>query len=413
MAFVGFDVNLGDAGDAVLSDRVLARRDIDAKLPTYSPILGQRTLTGELHEAQGGGFKESYADGSFYWKNGLGAQCIWRPLYNHYIHHHGGAGGWLGYPVSSHAQMSDGIGYFTDFQAGSIYWTEATGAHEVHGEIRAKWLDHVGKLGYPVTDETGTPDGVGRFNHFERGSIYWTPDTGAHFVRGKIRDRWQERDWERGYLGYPISDEEEISIGATPLTIVRFQRGRIQMTADGRVDDVADSIVFESGPIETEETVGGRLSLRIDSLGHWTWEGHMHNSGFVALRVSVVTRMNFVNAAGDVFIIPSEEMMLAGTTSPGSRTHVWDKNGQDLRIRDNWEGLKNGGITSLVDIGTTAAEVVSLILLGVLVVGAVIFFGGPAKKSKVCRPIGGPEEAGTVIYYDDNAPEPDCPAGTQ
>ena len=48
---------------------------------------------------------------------------------------------------------------------------------------------HRGFLHYPVTDETGTPDGVGRFNHFEGGSIYWTPGTGAKEVHGAIRDQ--------------------------------------------------------------------------------------------------------------------------------------------------------------------------------------------------------------------------------
>jgi uncharacterized protein with LGFP repeats len=46
-------------------------------------------------------------------------------------------------------------------------------------------------LGYPVTDETGTPDGIGRFNHFSNAaSIYWTPSTGAWSIHGAIRDKW-------------------------------------------------------------------------------------------------------------------------------------------------------------------------------------------------------------------------------
>ncbi|MFD6860232.1 hypothetical protein ACFWCF_23215 [Rhodococcus sp. NPDC060090] len=31
--------------------------------------------------------------------------------------------------------------------------------------------------GYPITDEWRPPDGVGRFNHFEKNSsIYWNPN---------------------------------------------------------------------------------------------------------------------------------------------------------------------------------------------------------------------------------------------
>ena len=64
-------------------------------------------------------------------------------------------------------------------------------------------------VGYPTTDETGTPDGVGRFNHFAGdggSSIYWTPRTGAWSIHGGIRARWASMGG-RGRLGCPITDE--------------------------------------------------------------------------------------------------------------------------------------------------------------------------------------------------------------
>jgi hypothetical protein len=83
--------------------------------------------------------------------------------------------------------------------------------HEVHGAIRGKYLAlgaETSILGYPTTDETGTPDGIGRYNHFQAGSIYWTPNTGANEVHGLIREFWAKQGWERNpNLGYPISDE--------------------------------------------------------------------------------------------------------------------------------------------------------------------------------------------------------------
>ena len=87
----------------------------------------------------------------------------------------------------------------------------SAGAFEVHGDIREKYLAlgaEASILGYPRTDETATPDGVGRFNHFQGGSIYWTPGTFAHEVHGLIRDLWAQLGWERNpQLGYPITDE--------------------------------------------------------------------------------------------------------------------------------------------------------------------------------------------------------------
>src|SRR6202012_2078020 len=106
----------------------------------------------------------------------------------------------------------DGRGRSRDFQNGSIFWTPQTGAHEVHGDIRVKWAQLGGTrgfLGYPITDETGTPDGRGRYNHFQGGSIYSTPFTGAHEVHGAIRQKWAALGWEHSTLGYPISDETE------------------------------------------------------------------------------------------------------------------------------------------------------------------------------------------------------------
>jgi uncharacterized protein with LGFP repeats len=115
----------------------------------------------------------------------------------------------LGGPLTGPLPDAAG-GYHREFLAGSIYWTDQTGAHEVHGAIRAKWLalgGTKGFLGYPITDETGTPDGLGRYNHFQGGSIYWTDSTGANEVHGAILGKWSSLGWETGLLGYPITDE--------------------------------------------------------------------------------------------------------------------------------------------------------------------------------------------------------------
>ncbi|HEX6012960.1 MAG TPA: hypothetical protein VFY87_14405 [Geminicoccaceae bacterium] len=116
----------------------------------------------------------------------------------------------LGQPLTDETPTPDGVGRFNHFQGGSIYWTPGTGAHDVHGLIRERWAGlgwERGFLGYPLTDETATPDGVGRYNHFQGGSIYWTADTGAHEVHGAIRDKWAELGWERSTLKYPTTDE--------------------------------------------------------------------------------------------------------------------------------------------------------------------------------------------------------------
>lgn len=171
-------------------------------------FLGQPT-GAELRTPDGVGAFRYYQGGAIYWSPGTGAheihgaiQGLWSSL------------GWesslLAYPVTDETGTPDGVGRYNHFQRGSIYWSPASGAHEVHGAIRGKWQSQgweTGLLRYPVTNELPTPDGVGRFNHFQGGSVYWTPSTDAHEVHGAIRDRWQALGWETGALGYPVTDE--------------------------------------------------------------------------------------------------------------------------------------------------------------------------------------------------------------
>jgi hypothetical protein len=137
----------------------------------------------------------------------------------------------LGSPTTTLQRTPDGIGQYEHYQNGSIYWSPSTGAWEVHGSIRAHWAAlgwETGAVGYPISDENGTPDGIGRYNHFQRGSIYWTPSTGAREVRGAIRSHWADLGWEKSAVGYPISDEN-----GTPDGIGRynqFQHGLIYWT---------------------------------------------------------------------------------------------------------------------------------------------------------------------------------------
>lgn len=143
-----------------------------------------------------------------------------------------GAGGFLGAPTTDETIAPDGNGHFRHFQRGSIYWTSRTGAYEVHGRIRDEWSSlgwERSFLGYPLTDETGTPDGVGRFNHFQGGSIYWTPQTDAHEVHGAIRDKWASLGWERSSLGYPTSDELPAQDGVGRVS--HFEHGSIYWSA--------------------------------------------------------------------------------------------------------------------------------------------------------------------------------------
>ena len=143
----------------------------------------------------------------------------------------GGDNGFLGTPQTEEQVCPDGRGRYIHYAGGSIYWSPETGAHVIYGAIREKWAalgwETCSFLGYPATDECGTPDGTGRFNHFEKeGSIYWTPVHGAFEVHGPIRAEWARQGWEAGPLGYPISDVQMTDDKSGWLC--RFEHGTIR-----------------------------------------------------------------------------------------------------------------------------------------------------------------------------------------
>ncbi|MDV6375558.1 LGFP repeat-containing protein [Deinococcus arenicola] len=136
-------------------------------------------------------------------------------------------------------------GHRRRFQNADIYYSPSTGAHEIHGEIRRKYDVSGGPnsdLALPVTDETTTPDGAGRYNHCSgNGSLYWHPRTGPMQVRGGIRARWAQTGWERGAYGYPTSDE--MNIGQNPWQWYSdFQNGVIFFEGNGVVEPATASL---------------------------------------------------------------------------------------------------------------------------------------------------------------------------
>jgi len=162
-----------------------------------------------------GGRGQDYTGGSIFYSASTGAWAVHGAILGTY-RNLGGPGGVLSFPTSDETPTPDGVGRFNAFAGtgrSGIYWTPNTGAHEVQGAIYGDWASlgyERGPLGYPTSDEIPTPDGVGRFNAFAgtgRSGIYWTPNTGAHAVQGAIYGDWASLGYERGPLGYPTSDE--------------------------------------------------------------------------------------------------------------------------------------------------------------------------------------------------------------
>ncbi|MFC9766605.1 LGFP repeat-containing protein [Rhodococcus jostii] len=148
-----------------------------------------------------------FEHGSIYWSPSSDAHPIWGRIGDKWGQK-GWEGGFLHYPTSDELRNPDGRGLHQTFQGGSIYYSPETDAHSIGGLIGDKWSQlgwEKGSYGYPVTDEEKTPDGIGRYNHFQGGSIYWTSGTGAQQIPGQIFVIWANEGFENGAFGYPIA----------------------------------------------------------------------------------------------------------------------------------------------------------------------------------------------------------------
>ena len=198
-----------------------------AQLGWETGILGY-PVSGEYTAPDKIGRFSHFQGGSIYWTPKTGAHAVSKQLRDKW-EQLGWETGILGYPTSDTTDIADGKGKFNHFEKGSIYWTQATGVYEIHGSIYEKWAQlgwETGYLGYPVSDEYTAPDKIGKFSHFQGGSIYWTPETGAHAVHKEIKNKWEQLGWETGILGYPISDTSGTPATTTTCTS-DFQGGRI------------------------------------------------------------------------------------------------------------------------------------------------------------------------------------------
>ena len=112
------------------------------------------------------------------------------------------------------------------------------------GAIFAKWAamgGDGGALGAPTSPEAAGA-GSARYATFERGALYWSPESGAEPVTGAIYDAWGKLGFERGALGLPTSGEIQ-----EPQWIVQnFQHGTLNFDREtGAITRVIDGIALE------------------------------------------------------------------------------------------------------------------------------------------------------------------------
>ncbi|MCL2686881.1 MAG: hypothetical protein FWE73_10965 [Candidatus Bathyarchaeota archaeon] len=99
--------------------------------------------------------------------------------------------------------------------------------HEIYKKYKSL-NEESGVLGFPKTDERSTVKSiygtVGRYNHFEKGTIYWSRYIGTHAIYGVAFNEYEKQNYEHGALGFLISDETPID---NTCSYWDFEGGRI------------------------------------------------------------------------------------------------------------------------------------------------------------------------------------------
>ncbi len=222
-------------GGTVIYSGATGAQDVQGAIRSHWAALGSENgglgypTTGDARTGDGRGWYNHFQGGTVIYSAATGAQNVRGAIRNHWASL-GSERGPLGYPATSEARTGDGVGWYNHFQGGTVIYSAASGARDVRGSIRGRWAalgSERGPLGYPVTSDARTGDGVGWYNHFQGGTIIYSAASGTHDVRGAIRNRWASLGSERGALGYPISDEYDVPGGKRN----DFQRGSITWDA--------------------------------------------------------------------------------------------------------------------------------------------------------------------------------------
>ena len=199
---------------------------------------GQNSSLGYPVAAQvcglaGGGCLQQFQGGRVYWSPASGAAVTYNAVIGAY-ERFSAQDGALGYPVAdSFCGLRDG-GCAQPYQNGWVFWSGASGAHRVLGDVGAGWFARGAQnstLGLPVGELVCGLASGGCLQDFQGGRLYWTVGTGTHLVRGAILAAYEQQSAQDGSLGYPVADES-CAGGRCSST---FRNGTITWSAAGTV----------------------------------------------------------------------------------------------------------------------------------------------------------------------------------
>ncbi len=225
----GYDQTTGLGSPAWTTQAAAGLAQPDAIGQHYHDLGGPASYLGTPtapETAAAGSRMQTFHGGTIYWSPATGAHAVHGLILARY-QALGGPGSFAGFPTSDEQAVVGGRA--STFTGAAIYWSPGTGAHEVHGLIRAHYLALGGPgsfAGLPTSDETAVAGG-GRASTFTGASIYWSSGTGAHEVHGAIRSAYLSYGGPGSPLALPTSDEQPAPGGRQNT----FQHGTITWNA--------------------------------------------------------------------------------------------------------------------------------------------------------------------------------------
>ncbi|ARX64204.1 Hypothetical protein Cp262_2099 [Corynebacterium pseudotuberculosis] len=302
--------------------------------------------SNELTNPDGVGKRSEFINGFIYWHPKTGAHTVSLPV-SKVWQRHGWEKGFLGYPTTSDIPQGNAW-YKQDFQGGHVYTHNSPvlpSQASIQGAIYDKWQSmgaHNSGLGYPISDELTTPDGIGRYNVFEHGMIYWTPKTGAQAVHEPILSKWSKAGYERSSYGYPAAPQENVGEWHVRQ---RFERGEVS-SFNGTIASLAKSFGlddqgmqemfdvlmkdFAEHGIDSKTGFENLLARSLESLKF------NHSNLLTALAEVPVLQSNSDNeAAGCNYIPPGNSNTLAGDVFYSvATTYTYNHGHNDIFVKE-------------------------------------------------------------------------------
>jgi hypothetical protein len=246
-----------------------------------------------------GGRAQDFANGSIYWSESTGAWDVRGPVRDRYLAT-GGSGGTLAFPTGAAEPAGVPGAEVQLFTGGRIYNSATTGPRALGGAVLARYLaagGASGRLGMPTTNEAYGGISGSRVTVFTGGRIYWSAATGAQAVYDVILAKYLAIGAARSYLGLPTTSEYMLSTGPRN----RFTSGAITYYTSSRTVVVAGTWRTSSATVTAAEMPYtyrsgcpvGPSGLRRVKLPYYDWAG-VPRTGDIVLRTSSVDDMQRV-----------------------------------------------------------------------------------------------------------------------